>query len=122
MVRLRRLIFSGLAILAAAFVFYPRACSSVEKQSIIVDAGRITVVNLSDSRWTDVDVWLNDQYRGQARELAAGQRLDMPTRQFVAGWGQYFDPARQALYGVEVTAKGADGSPVRLSWGQGRRR
>jgi hypothetical protein len=118
----RRLLFTVLCLILAAAVFYPRACSDVEKQSIVVDERRITVVNLTETGWSELDVWLNDHYRAQATQLAPGQRLDMPTRLFVAGWGQHFDPSKQAPFGVEVTAKGADGKSVRLVWGQGRRR
>jgi hypothetical protein len=77
---------------------------------------------LSDTPWTDVEVWLNDRYRMQARELAPGQRLVMPTRGFVAGFGQLFDPDKQSPHGIEVTAKAGGGKPVRLTWGEGRRR
>src|SRR5512135_500677 len=114
MLRWRRLIVSGLAIVAAALVFYPRTCSDVEKQSIVVASDRITVVNLSKQAWTDVDVWLNDYYRAQAPELLPGQRLDVPIGVFVAGFGQRLDPKKQSPFGVEVSARGADGKPVRL--------
>jgi hypothetical protein len=118
----RRVVFSVLVLCVLGFLFFPRACSDVEPQSIIVQADRVTVINTTDAAWSDVEVWLNDHYRGQARELAAGQRLDMPVRRFVAGFGRNFDPAQQAPYGVEVTATGANGEPVRILWGKGRRR
>lgn len=117
-----RLLLTAAAALTAVAVFYPRACSDVRKEAVVVQADRITVSNLTGTKWTGIDVWLNDHYRGQASALDAGQRLDMPVRRFVAGWGQTFDPKRQAPYGVEVTATGADGTRVRLTWGQGRRR
>jgi hypothetical protein len=40
----------------------------------------------------------------------------------VAGFGQRFDPVRQAVQGVEVTASTTDGAPVKLVLGKGRRR
>jgi hypothetical protein len=118
----RRVVYSLLVLGVLGFLFFPRAGSDVEKQSIIVQGDRITVINTTDVGWSDVEVWLNDHYRGQERELARGQRLDMPIRRFVAGFGQTFDPAKQAPYGIEVTAKAANGEAVRLSWGKGRRR
>jgi hypothetical protein len=118
----RRLALYAAVLALVGYLVFPRACSDVEKRSIIVETGRISVINVSDTPWSDVEVWLNDQYRMQARELAPGQRLVMSTRGFVAGFGQLFDPKKQSPYGIEVTAKGADGKPVRLTWGQGRRR
>ncbi|MBI2835844.1 MAG: hypothetical protein HYX76_15605 [Acidobacteria bacterium] len=56
-----------------------------------------------------------------APALAAEGRLDVPLGAFVAGFGQRFDPRRQKVTGVEVTAESASG-PVRLTWGAGRRR
>ena len=88
----------------------------------MVEGSRVTVTNTTETAWTDVEIWLNDYYRGQVPQLAPGQRLDIPIRRFVAGFGQNFDPAKQAPYGLELTAKGADGKPVVLTWGQGRRR
>jgi hypothetical protein len=98
------------------------ACSKEEKRPILVEAGRISVINMTGTQWTDVEVWLNDHYRVQADRLAAGQRLDIPIGVFIAGFGQRFDPKKQAPFGVEVSAKGADGQPVIVTWGKGRRR
>ena len=97
-------------------------CKGEEPLSIIVASDRITVINRTDRRWSHVDVWLNDHYRVQAPELLPGQRLDVPISVFVAGFGQLFDPKKQVPFGVEVDAKGADGQPVTLTWGKGRRR
>jgi hypothetical protein len=118
----RRLVFSVVVLAVFGFFFVPRACSDVQRQSIIVESGRISVVNVSDAPWTDVEVWLNDHYRMQARELVPGQRLVMPIRGFVAGFGQLFDPEKQSPYGIEVTATDRGGKPVRLTWGAPRRR
>ena len=118
----RRLLFSVAAVALAAAVFYPRACSDVEQRSIVVDAGRVTVINLTGTAWRDVEVWLNDHYRAQARELVPGQRLEIPLGVFVAAFGQKFDPKKQIPSGIEVNAVAADGKPVTIVWGKGRRR
>ncbi len=112
------------AALAVALVLVgAAACSKKEEpRPIIVTGGTISVVNMTGSAWSDVSVWLNDFYRAQASELLPGQRLDVPTSVFTAGWGQRFDPKKQAPYSVEVTARSADGKAVRLTWGRERRR
>jgi hypothetical protein len=98
------------------------ACSDDERHAIIIRPDQVSVINTTTAGWSGVEVWLNDHYRVQAPALAAGQRLDIPITVFVAGFGQRFDPKRQTPFGIEVSAKGADGKPVKLVWGQGRRR
>jgi hypothetical protein len=98
------------------------ACKSEDRRPITVGHDRVTVVNTTDTAWSDVDVWLNDHYRVQASALVPGQRLDVPIGVFIAGFGQRFDTKKQIPFGVEVDATGADGKPVRLTWGKGRRR
>ncbi|HEY3382386.1 MAG TPA: hypothetical protein VGK32_11500 [Vicinamibacterales bacterium] len=115
----RTLAWAALALLVVTMVV---ACRGEEPESIVVAADRVTVFNRTAGRWTEVDVWLNDHYRVQVRELAAGQRLDVPITVFVAGFGQRFDTKRQSAFGVEVTARDGAGTPVRLTWGKGRRR
>lgn len=110
------------AVLLAGTLVALAACRAEERNPIVVAPDRITVINMTDTAWREVDVWLNDHYRAQARDLAPGQRLDVPIGVFVAGFGQRFDAKKQAPFGVEVTASGADGRPVRLVWGKGRRR
>jgi uncharacterized protein YdaU (DUF1376 family) len=82
----------------------------------------VVVTNLTATHWTKVDVWLNEYYRAQTEALAPNQRLDVPLRVFVDGYGQRFQPHRQQATGVEVTALGANGERIRVTWGTGRRR
>jgi hypothetical protein len=119
---IRRLLLSSLLLGLVALFALPRACSDVKKQALVVEGNRVTVTNTTEAAWTDVEIWLNDHYRGQVRELAPGQRLDIPIRRFVAGRGQNFDPENQAPHGLELTAQGGDGKRVLLTWGEGRRR
>ena len=93
-----------------------------QREAIRVEENRVVVTNLSDGDWTNVEVWLNDWYRAQAPLLAAGGRLDIPFAAFMAGYDRRYDPVRQPPFGVAVTARAGDGSEVKLSWGQGRRR
>jgi hypothetical protein len=114
------MIHRSVAALLVASLLLVAACQGDERQPIIVSAGRVSVTNLTDTAWTDVEVWLNDYYRAQARDLGAGQRLDVPMDVFIAGYGQRFNPKKGAPYGVQVTAKDANGKPVRLTWGKAR--
>ncbi len=110
------------ALLLSGLLLAAVACKSEERQPLVVARGRVTVINMTDTAWSDVDIWLNDHYRAQAPALAPGQRLDVPIGVFIAGFGQRFDAKKQVPFGLEVDAKGADGKPVRLTWGKGRRR
>jgi hypothetical protein len=110
------------AALLAGVLLLVGACAGEERTPILVEAHRITVFNLTNTAWRDVEVWLNDHYRVQAAGLAPGQRLEVPIGEFMAAFGQRFDKKRQVPFGIEVDAMGADGKAVRLTWGKGRRR
>lgn len=117
----RWLLFGVLAVVILGTLF-SRRCGDDTRRAIVVQEGRIVVTNLTDRAWSDIDVWLNTWYRAQAPALAPGQRLEIPLRVFVGGYGQHFDARARGPVGIEVTAKAADGSPVRVTWGEGRRR
>ncbi len=116
---MRRLLAGPLVIGVLAGLL---ACRGEEPRPIRVGTDRVTVINLTGTAWQDVEVWLNDHYRGRAPDLAPGQRLEIPLRNFVAAFDQKFDPKKQIPSGIEVTAVAADGKPVRIVWGKGRRR
>lgn len=120
--RLSRLTLLVAVLLVVGASVLPRFCRRDERRAIRVEENRIVVTNLTGSSWSDVTVWLNDYYRAQAPRLAPQQRLEVPLDVFVAGWGQRFDRRRQAATGIEVTARGADGKSIALTWGSGRRR
>jgi len=98
------------------------ACTKEDPRPVRVGTDRVTVINLTDTAWRGVEVWLNDHYRVQQRDLAPGQRLEIPLGVFVAAFGQNFDTKKQVPFGIEVTAVAADGKPVKIVWGKGRRR
>lgn len=106
------------ALIAAALAIAALSCSGDERPPITVAERMVTVENQSSTKWSDVEVWLNDHYRVTTPVLEAGGRFVAPQASFVAGFGQRFDPARQSAYGVLVTARGADGSSVKLVWGK----
>ncbi|MFB3853040.1 MAG: hypothetical protein ACE148_04370 [Vicinamibacterales bacterium] len=106
------------AVCAALLVM---ACDE-PAEPILVQRTQLTVHNQTRQDWHDIQVWVNDHYRVLVKSIEAGQRYRVPLDMFVAWQGQRFDPARQVVQGVEVTALTADGSDVVLVWGKGRRR
>jgi hypothetical protein len=76
----------------------------------------LVVENQTTSAWTNVSVTLNAYYRGTSPALAAGGRLEAPLANFVTGFGQRFNTAREHVSRVEVRATDASGQPVTLDW------
>jgi hypothetical protein len=117
----RRAALAALLLVVCAMAL-SRNCRRDDREAIRVGEGRVVVTNLTGAGWTNVEIWLNDYYRVQARALAPDQRLEVPLGVFVAGFDRRFDPGRQQPSGLELTARGPDGKPVTLTWGRGRRR
>lgn len=105
-------------VLAAATL--AAACAAPPERLQLEDRA-ITVYNDSREEWRSVEIWVNDHYRVTRDAIAPGERFTAPLETFVAGFGQRFDPVRP-VRGVEVTAVDRSGEPVRLVWGEGRRR
>lgn len=82
----------------------------------------LVIQNQTDAAWTGVEIWVNDHFRGVAPSLQPGQQLFVPLDALEAAFGQRFDRTRQTVFGVLVTARSSDGTPVRLTWGNVRRR
>lgn len=122
MMRRSRRVLIAVLVLVVAASLWSRMCRTSDRQAIRVDEGRVVVTNLTGMAWSDVDVWLNDFYRAQAPALAPDQRLEVPLGVFVAAYGRKFDAIHEAPVGIEVTARGADGRPITVTWGRGRRR
>ena len=110
-------------LLAGAVLLLHPACSDREEPSPIrVSGTAIIVENRTTEPWTDVEVWVNDHYRVTKSSMDAGEQFVIPLTSFVAGFGQRFDPKRQVVQGVEVTARSSSGATVTLDHGRGRRR
>lgn len=121
-VRSWKILLLSTAIAGAVAVAMFRVGGEDRREAIRVEETRVVVTNLGETDWSDVEIWLNDWFRAQAPRVTAGQRLDIPFAAFMGGYGRRYDPVRQPPFGVEVTAVGADGRAVKISWGQGRRR
>lgn len=97
------------------------ACGA-QPDPIQIQQRALVVENQTSTAWANVEVWVNDHYRVTRGRMERGERFAIPLDTFVAGFGQRFDPSRQHLTGVEITATGEDSRPVKLVWGTGRRR
>lgn len=97
-------------------------CRTPPPEPITFVERAIVVENRTGEEWQNVEIWLNDHYRVTKSRMAPGERFAIPLNAFVAGFGQRFDPARQSIRGVEVTAKAEGDRPVKVVWGTGRRR
>jgi hypothetical protein len=98
------------------------SCSKDLPPPIQVRETDLIVENQTAALWSDVEVWVNDHFRGVAPKLLAGQRLVVPLDGLVAAFGQRFDRHRQSVFGVLVTARSSDGQTVRMTWGKVNRR
>jgi hypothetical protein len=97
------------------------ACSA-RPDPITVAENAVVVQNTTPRAWNKVMVTVNDHFTGGVALLAAGGRLNAPLSEFHTGFGQRYDPSRQIVYKVEVTATDSKGEPVKLLWGGDRKR
>lgn len=95
------------------------ACGPPDPPITVAD-GMITVVNQTDQDWSDVLITVNDHFRGGVPVLKAEGRANAPLSQFTTGYGQRWSSGARVKT-VDVTAKGADGSDVKLTWGRNQR-
>jgi hypothetical protein len=109
----------GAAVLIALVLV---AGCSAPPDPITVAENSLVVRNATSRDWKNVRVTVNDHFTGGVPVLAAGGRMNAPLSQFVTGFGQRYDPSRQVVYKVEVTATNAKGEAVNLQWGRDRHR
>jgi hypothetical protein len=107
-------------LVLAAWLLSSSACQPAP-EPIKVEGNMVHVENQTSREWTDVEIWVNNHYRATRAKMLPGERLQVPLDVFVAGFGQRFDVRRQAVRGIEVTAK-QGGDPIALTWGEGRRK
>lgn len=87
---------------------------------ISVSEGMVTVVNQTDQDWKEVLITVNDHFRGFVPVLKADGRANAPLSQFTTGHGQRWAMGTYVKT-VDVTAKNADGTDVKLNWGREER-
>jgi hypothetical protein len=106
--------------LAAVLVVLAAPACRKPIEPLVVEGARLVVTNTSKEAWRDVKIWVNTFYRADVATLEAGGRLDAPLNRFSGPYGRFFDPRREAVKGVEITATSSSGAPVTITWGEGR--
>ncbi len=120
--RTRTLVASLLVVVVVIVAIWLMRNPAEPPRRIQVRATDIVVQNQTPRAWSNIEVWVNDNYRGIASSLSPGQVLNVPLDNLVAAYGQRFNVHRQTVYGVLVTARASDGSAVRFTWGKVRRK
>ena len=108
---------SRLTVTAALFCLTLVAGCSDPPPPLSVSEGMVTVLNQTDQEWKEVLITVNDHFRGFVPVLQANGRANAPLTQFTTGHGQRWmqgTPVRT----IDVTAKSADGTDVKLTWGR----
>lgn len=102
--------------LAALAVLVFAACSD-PPPPISVEEGMVTVLNQTHQDWKDVLIVVNDHFQGFVPVLKAEGRANAPLSQFTTGYGQRWTTGT-LVRTVDVKAKNADGTEVKLTWGR----
>ena len=104
------------AALALVCLVLAAGCSE-PPPPVSVAEGMVTVLNQTEQDWKEVLITVNDHYRGFVPTLKADGRANAPLAQFSTGHGQRWTQGSYVKT-IDVTAKAADGSEVKLSWGR----
>src|SRR5262245_57166148 len=86
------------------------ACSKPLPEPMSLKGGTLTVDNRTRQNWTNVEVFLNNHYRMQFRDIPAGGQMQSPLNFLVAGFGQHFNFNKQQVRDLRLTAKLPDGT------------
>lgn len=105
------------SLVAAVVVVWAVTGCSEPPPPISVGEGMVTVLNQTDQDWKDVLITVNDHFRGFVPVLKAEGRANAPLAQFTTGHGQRWSSGTPVRT-IDVTARKADGSEVKLTWGR----
>jgi hypothetical protein len=106
-----RLLVSATAIVATLLA---AACAGPPVDPLQLDRNMLTVDNRSSREWTNVEIWLNTNYRVTVASIRARSRFQAPLDGFVAGFGQRFDFKRMQVRDLRLTATLPDGHRLEL--------
>jgi len=103
------------AFLAAALTAAIAAgCSKAPIDPLELDRGILTVSNTTPETWTNVEIWVNQQFRVTVPSIAAQSRFQVPLNSFVEGFGRRFEFSRMQIRDLRLIAKTSGGRPVEL--------
>lgn len=98
--------------MALVCTFAPACSTKPPAAPLQLDAGRLTVTNNTRDEWTQVQIWVNRQYRLTVESIPAGQQLQTPLSIFVEAYGRRFDFSKQQIKDLRLEAKKKNGDPV----------
>ena len=101
----------GAAALSAAL---GAACSKAPVDPLQLDRARLTVSNTTDDAWTDVQIWINRQFRVTVPKIDAHSQFQVSLDSFVEGFGRRFNFGRMQINDLRLSAKTSRGTPVEL--------
>jgi hypothetical protein len=101
-------------VVAALTAAVSVACSKPKADPLQLDRGILTVSNTTPDPWTNVEIWVNQQFRVTVPSIASNSRFQVPLNSFVEGFGRRFDFSRMQIRDLRLTAKTSDGAPVEL--------
>jgi len=104
------------ALVALAVVAYLRWPARQLPSGIDVDGTTVTVHNGSSDDWQHVKITVNAYYSGGVSQLPAHGRADANVANLETGLGRRFDPSRERIHSVLVTATDSAGHPIELKW------
>ena len=108
---------SRLLTVAVLFSLSLLAGCSDPPPPLSVSEGMVTVLNQTEHDWKEVLITVNDHFRGFVPVLKAESRANAPLAQFTTGHGQRWTSGA-LVRTIDVTAKSADGTDVKLTWGR----
>jgi hypothetical protein len=106
-----------LAGVLAPFCLTLAAGCSDPPPPLSVSEGMVTVENQTEHEWKEVLITVNDHFRGYVPVLKAEGRANAPLGQLTTGHGQRWTQGTRVKT-IDVTAKSADGTDVKLTWGR----
>jgi hypothetical protein len=90
------------------------ACSKPPVDPLELDRGILTVSNNTPDTWTNVEIWINQQFRVTVPAIEARSRFQVPLNAFVEGFGHRFDFSRMQIKDLRLSARTSGGAPVEL--------
>jgi len=95
-------------------VIVTAACAKPRGEPLRLEGEILAAQNQTNEDWTDVEIWINRQFRVTAPKLLAGQVFRAPMKNFVTGYGQQFRFSQIQITDVRMKAKTPGGKPIEI--------